>query len=365
MKPKYLSITSFPAVLIFIFLWPHCDSATDGMEGSNFEWSFSTPVSEKIDPVQLDSAFVAAENTGYMDALLVVQNGRLIRESYFNGYHEDDPHNVMSVSKSFLSVIAGVAHEMGYISNLDTAVLDYFPEYITPNMDNRKYDITLRHLLTMQMGIASESDNSYELYMELYNSDDWIAETLDLPLISAPGEAMHYNTFQTHLLSAVITRAAGCNTLKFARQHLFEKMKIDCDQWEKGPQGYYFGGNSMYFTPREMAVLGLLVLNRGLIDDEQLISEKWIDLMLTKTRPADAPAWGVLRDYNYGYLWWLGKINDFQLFMALGYGGQTVLVFPELDLIVVTTANENIMPDVDHERPILDIVSRYILPSLF
>ena len=72
----------------------------------------------------------------------------------------------------------------------------------------------------------------------------------------------------------------------------------------------------------------------------------------------------VLTNYNYGYLWWLGQINDYELYMALGYGGQTVLVFPELDLIVVSTAEEDISSDADQERPILEIVSEYILAAI-
>jgi len=85
---------------------------------------------------------------------------------------------------------------------------------------------------------------------------------------------------------------------------------------------------------------------------------------LTRTWTNNGTAWGPLTDYNYGYLWWLGKMNGYDLFMALGMGGQYIINFPDLDLIVVTTANKDISWDNDQELPILEIVSKYILEAI-
>lgn len=358
---KYLySILVFTTLLFIV----NCSDDPVSIVFDSYEWQISSPENQNINSLLLDSAFLEADDLGYVDGLLVIRNGYIAGEKYFNGFDKDTPHNNMSVSKSFLSLITGKAFELGYITDLDEKVLHSFPEYIYQGMDARKNNITIRHLLSMRMGIAPEADNNYALYNQLHNSSNWIKATIELPLIFNPGEKMRYNTFETHLLSAIITKKTGKSTLEFASEYVLNQMKINVDQWERDPQGYYFGGNSMYFTPREMAVLGLVYLNSGRLNGVQIVPEEWIELSLTKTIASDTPEWGVLKEYNYGYLWWLGKINGYKLYMALGYGGQFVLVFPELDLIVVATSNQNVYPDVDQERPVLEIVSKYILPAV-
>ena len=96
----------------------------------------------------------------------------------------------------------------------------------------------------------------------------------------------------------------------------------------------------------------------------QIVPKEWVDESLKKTWPNDALQWGALTNYNYGYLWWIGKMNGYNLFMAFGLGGQYIIVFPELNLIVVTTANKDISWDNQQEIPILDIVSKYVLTAV-
>ncbi|MQY79094.1 MAG: serine hydrolase, partial [Bacteroidetes bacterium] len=223
------------------------------------------------------------------------------------------------------------------------------------------------HLLTMRMGIKGEADDDYGVYWELYNSGNWIKETIESQLLNDPGEKMRYNTFQTHLLSAIITKATQQSTLDFAREVLFKSMKIDIDSWEQDPQGYYFGGNSMHFTPREIAVLGYLYLNNGRLSDMQILPIDWIELSLSPSTNKEHPnEWGAWKNYNYAYLWWLGQINEYDLFMGYGYGGQFVVVFPSINLIVVSTAKHQISPETStvQEWAIFDIIAKYVLPSI-
>lgn len=262
--------------------------------------------------------------------------------------------------------MTGIALHRGYIDSLEERVLAYFPEYAYPGMDPRKHDITIRHLLTMQMGMRGEAEDAYRVYRDLYYSDNWIRETIEAPLVYDPGERMSYNTFQTHLLSAIITRATHRSTRWFATAFLLDPINIDVDSWERDPQGYYFGGNSMHFTPREMAVLGLLYLNGGRLNDLQIVPSDWVELSLSPSTNFTHPnEWGAYRNYNYAYLWWLGQINECDLFMGYGYGGQLLIVFPDLNLIIVSTANHEADADAStaQEWAIFDIVSKYILPS--
>lgn len=355
-------------LLFFIFfLLIGCERDFTPYNPKSAIWNISSPEAQGMNSLLLNSAFNQAGQAGFIDGLLVIRNGFLIAERYFNGFNESTPHNIKSVSKSFLSAITGIALQQGYIDSLEEKMLDYFPEYVYPGMDARKYDITLRHLLTMRMGIRGEADDNYQVYWELYTSDNWIKKTIEAPLIDDPGAKMHYNTFQTHLLSGIITKATQRSTLKYAEAVLFNPMRIEIALWEQDPQGYYFGGNSMHFTPREMAVLGFLYLNYGRINGRQIIPADWIALTLSPTTDLPHPnEWGAFKNYNYAYLWWLGQINNYDMYMGYGYGGQFVVVFPSLNLIVVSTAKSEVDPDTStiQEWAIFDIIANYVLPSI-
>ena len=339
-----------------------CSGEPTRSQFETYTWDVATAEEQGFNPQILDSAFAQARQLGFVDGLLVIRNGRLVAERYYNGYTGSTPHNVMSVSKSFLSAMTGIALRERLIENIDVKVLPYFPEYIYPDIDERKYDISIRHLLSMRMGIESESSN----YWTIYNSDNWLKTTIELPLLSAPGERHRYNTFQTHLLSAIITKASGMDTKTFAETYLLDPMRISLYHWEQGPQGYYFGGNSMHFSPREMAVLGYLYLQDGMLDGTQIVPKEWVDFTLSPSTDNSSNQWGAFENYNYAYLWWLGQINGHDLFMGYGWGGQFVVVFPSLNLVVVSTADPYVDGETStiQEFAIFDIIADYILPAI-
>jgi len=305
----------------------------------------------------LDSAYLIAEDLGFVDALLVIKNGYLIAEKYYNGYGVDKPHQIWSCTKSFMSALIGIVIDKGFIESVDKEIMDYFPEYIYSGMDQRFFDITVRNLLTMRMGIDKEENN----LIPVVQTSDWIGETFKLPLLFDPGQRFSYNSLETHLLSAIITKVSGMSAKEFAASNLTGPMGIEIKEWYGDPMGNNTGGYDIYMSPRDMAVLGYLYQNDGKINGIQIVSKEWVDKSLEKTWTNNGTAWGALTDYNYGYLWWLGKMNDYDLFMAMGMGGQYIMNFPGLDMIVVTTANKDITWDNDQELPILDIVSKYIL----
>lgn len=326
----------------------------------NYPWETCDPESLGLDPQTLDSAFVHAKELGFVDCLLVVRYGCIAGERYYNGWKATSAHDVKSVSKSFLSALAGIAIEEGAIGGPWDSVLAYFPEYIYDGMEARKHGITIRHLLTMRMGIGDEDDTFERVIL----SSNWIREIIRLPLVDDPGARFRYNTVQTHLLSGVLTRGAGESLLAFANEFLFGPMNISIAEWTRDPQGYCFGGGEMWFTPRNMAALGLLYLNEGSLGGDQIVPAEWIDSSLVPTWSEDVPGTGPLKNYNYGFLWWLGEIGGQEIFMALGYAGQTVIVFPALDMIVVTTARTDTPAGVDQETAILGIVEDDILAAV-
>jgi CubicO group peptidase (beta-lactamase class C family) len=354
-------------LIFLVLLIAACSKEPGGPPFEPFIWESSTPLAEGMDPTVLDSAFILASDHGFVDGLLVVRNSKIVAEAYYNDYSKDRPHNIMSVSKSMLSAITGQVLYGQYGLELEDSMLDYFPQYNTAGLDPRKQDITIEHLLTMRMGILGEAENNYAVYSELYGSDNWIKNTIEYPLVNDPGERMRYNTFITHLLSGLITQVTGQGTDEFAADHLFTPMGIDLDSWEKDPQGICFGGNSMHVTPREMAVFGLLYLQDGVLRGERILPSARVEQSLSPSTSFTHPnEWGSWQNYNYARLWWLGQFAGYDSFMGYGYGGQFVIVFPELDLIVVSTAPNNVNPDTStiQEWAIFDLVTRYILPSI-
>jgi CubicO group peptidase (beta-lactamase class C family) len=355
---KIFQYVLFVTLIILI----SCSDEPVGPEYPSYGWSTSTPEAQGMNSHLIQQAFQQGENRGFVDCILIIRNGYLVAEKYYNGFGKDIPHNVMSVSKSFLSAMTGIALRDGHLDNLNEKALDHFPEYIYPNIDPRKYDITIRNLLMMRMGI----DHDQNVYNQVHNSSNWIKTTIDLPLIYDPGTRFCYNTFQTHLLSAIITKASGMSTMDFAKKYLLEEMNIDCTEWWQDPQGYYFGGNSMHFTPRNMARFGYLYMNKGKLDGKQIVPAEWVEESLTNYTNFSNSTWGDLDNVNYGYLWWLGEIKNNKVFLAIGHGGQFVINFLDLNLIVVTTADWQLGWDIadQHERSILSIVADYIVPAV-
>jgi len=347
----YLLLISYASTII---------SCTKSDDPYDFVWPVSTPSAEGLNEQMLDSAFWKADELGFVDALLVIKNGNLVAEEYYNGFNENMAHQIYSDTKSFMSVLIGIAFDNGLIKNLDKKIMEFFPEYAYPGMDSRFYDITIRHLLTMRMGI----DNKEKNLLTVVKTNDWIRETFKLPLLFDPGQKFSYNSLETHLLSAILTKVTGVTALQYAVENLTGPMGIEIIQWNHDPLGNNTGGYDIYMKPRDMAVLGYMYLNEGKINNNQIVSKEWVDASLTRTWMNNGKEWGPLTDYNYGYLWWLGKINGYNLFMAMGMGGQFIINFPDLDLTVVTTTNKDISWDNDQEIPTLKIISDYILKAL-
>lgn len=326
---------------------------------SPYHWPLSSPAAQGLDKSKIDAAYRKARELGSVDALLVIRNGYLVAEEYYNGNDRNDPHQLWSVTKSFLSALVGIALDKGLINDLDYKVMDYLPEYSYTGMNPRFNDITIRNLLAMRMGIDREQNN----LISVVTKDNWIRETFNLPLLYDPGTRFSYNSLQSLLLPAIITKASGMTASQFAEEYLTGPMGIDIFSWGSDPQGNTIGGYDLYMTPRQMAVLGYLYLSGGVIDGRRIISQEWIDLSWQKTNLNDG-SWGVLTEYNYGFHWWIGKMQGLDLYIAWGMGGQFIFCVPEHDLIVVVTSNPDISWDNDQEYPVLELVSDYILTAI-
>jgi CubicO group peptidase (beta-lactamase class C family) len=322
----------------------------------------SMPVAARRQPaapaaaaVSLDAAVTAAGELPRLHSLLVSRRGVLIVERYFNGARATRPANVKSVSKSLISTLVGIAIERRLLPGVREPISSFFPELLKA-ADQRKAHITIEDLLTMRAGLESTSSRNYGAWVL---SRNWVQFALNRPMLAAPGTTMDYSTGNTHLLSAILTRATGSSTWQFARQSLAEPLGFSLPQWPKDPQGIYFGGNDMLLTPRQMIAFGTLYLNHGRIGQRQLIPASWVEASLI---PRGRSQWS---DQQYGYGWWIREVAGHRAFHAWGYGGQFIFVVPDLDLVIATTSSTATGEERrGHRQTVLEVVERLIVPAI-
>lgn len=273
-------------------------------------------------------AIASGESMPRLHSILVSWDGELVLERYFNGHGPDGIENVKSVSKSLISALVGIAIEDGHIEGVDEPVARWFGEHIGD--DSAKQRITIGHLLSMQSGLETTSNRNFGAWVQ---SDDWVEFALEQPMRGRPGGRMIYSTGNTHLLSAILTKATGRSTLEFARDELAAPLGFHLSSWPRDPNGIYRGGNDMELTPRQMLAFGRLYLNGGRANGRQIVPSDWIE---ASWRPRVESRREAGRHYGYG--WWLRDMAGYRTPYAWGYGGQFILLVPELDLVVVTTS---------------------------
>ena len=319
-------------------------------------WRVSTLDAQGINSSILAEGLAQLAESPTRRSLILMRNGTIVYEQYFNGSSRVDSNNVASVSKSFLSALVGIALNEGYMLTVYDHVQDYLPAYFAAVTDPRLKDLRLRHLLTMTHGLAWRENDSQRL---LNRSPDWVEDILSLPLSNEPGAVFHYSTGASHVLSAVLTEATGMSTCEFAHRYLFEPLGIEAEFWGVDPQGYSTGGHSVSMTARELARFGQLFLNEGNWQGEQLVPGWWV--VASTTQQVE-----IGNNYaGYGYYWWLNRIAAFDMYSALGAGGQILHVIPALDFVMVTTHGFGVSPrDYSEESESYQFLWNYLIPAI-
>ena len=328
-------------------------------------WALSlpTPVSVAGNPspapsrkVVLDTAMAEASKLNRLHSLLISVRGETVLEQYFNGTKPTRLANIKSASKSVISALVGIALEQGKIPSVRQPITEYFPE-LKNEKDPLKRQITIEDLLTMQSGLETTSNRNYGAWVL---SSNWIRHALSRPMLSPPGTVMIYSTGNTHLLSAILTKATGKSTWQFAQESLAKPMGFALAQWPRDPQGIYFGGNDMSMTPRQMLAFGQMYLSGGKVNGTSVVPAQWVETSLTPRTVSRRQS-----DRFYGYGWWVRELAGHDTFYAWGYGGQFIFLVPSLDLVVaVTSASEPGAERRSHLGAIYGIVEDVIIPGV-
>ena len=288
-------------------------------------------------------------------AVLIARRGKLAFERYFKGPDEvpgyiygrrvenitfdvDTLHDMKSVSKSVASLAVGIAIDRGLIRSINEPIFSFFPE-LSDLRSPEKDRIQLVHALTMSMGLtwveatpATGDFNNDEARMNM--AGDPCRYVLGLAMTAPAGQKFFYNTGALRLVSAIIRKATGRPLDEFVRETLFAPLGMTSFEWSR-IKGDTDAGGGLRLRPRDMAKIGQLVLAGGRWNGRQVVSKAWIDASTSRKITATD-------GMDYGYLWWLGhaRHNERQVHWigALGRGGQSIRIVPELDFVVVVTA---------------------------
>jgi CubicO group peptidase (beta-lactamase class C family) len=326
-------------------------------------WAVAHASTQGVDTEALEAMMdaVLAGEFDVIDSIAIARGGDLVFDETLRTTLADNDadvgntvlalHAQFSVSKSITSLVVGIAIDEGHIAGVDVPYLGLFPYTAYANWDERKDDITLEHVLTMQLGLQwnesdppySSPDNQWNRFY--FNEHDFAKALLDLPMAADPGTEFAYNTAATVSLGQAVENSVPLALDDFGISKLFLPLGITEIEVTRTPTGLANGGGGFYLRTRDAAKFGQLLLNDGSWNGERIVSSEWLAASVT---PQTAIGWTNPDDWDwqvtgYGYQWWTGFYEQdaevVDTWVAWGYGGQWVVAMPSLDLVVAVNSN--------------------------
>jgi CubicO group peptidase (beta-lactamase class C family) len=344
-------------------------------------WTIASPESVGLDGARLCGiADRLKETEADVHAVVVARHGKLVFEQYFSGtdqpwgrpegaydFEASTKHDMRSASKSVVSLLVGIAIDRRLIASVDTPAIDFFPNYAELRSAGWEH-ITLRHLLTMSSGLRWDENRFWtdpaNDEPHLGSEPDPIRYVLSKPIAAPPDAIWVYNGGGTDLLGAIIERVSGKPLDAFAREYLFEPLKITDFEWKSYPRnGKISAAAGLRLRPRDAAKIGQLVLNDGAWNGRQVVPPDWIMKSIVPRFQARGYFGGL---FYYGFQWWMGRTlhgeRDVKWVAAMGWGGQRIFVVPEFDLVVMVTSGLYGKPR-EGMGP-LDTLNNFVIPSV-
>ncbi len=311
-------------------------------------------------------------NPLYIQDLLVARHGKLVLEEYFYGFDQDRLHDMRSASKTFATVLVGIARDHGATLGPDTPVYSLFPEYRPfSNWDERKGRLTVQNLMTMTSGYACDdadgSSPGQEGRMQSQREQpDWYKYTLDLPMARDPGgEHAIYCSASLNLVGGAVRNATRKWLPDFFEEYLARPLQIRSYAMNLMPTGEAYMGGGLYLRSRDELKLGQLYLSGGVWHGQRVVSEKWVKES-TAHHSSFSPVTDIDVGHEYGYGWHIHHLTAaqgvFRDYYAGGNGGQYVIVIPDLDMVVGINGG-SYGEAQKFFRWELEIVPQYLIPA--
>jgi CubicO group peptidase (beta-lactamase class C family) len=293
-----------------------------------------------IDPAAIESLYqeMAREPHHDLKAIVIVQNGRLASEHYFNGDSADALHDIRSATKSITSLLMGIAIQKGLVHSVNDSIALYLPGL--PRDGKEK--ISIKDLLNMRSGLDADDEDPSSPGDEdnLDKSSDWIHTIYAVPIKWAPGAHYNYCSINAFLTGAIVENATHMRLDEFARVNLLEPLGIENYRWRHVPIDRITGQGNLSITARDMAAIGELMLNGGTVNGTRLVDHAWITRSMTnQVSISDSDPYA---DF-YGYMWYtkaepLGS-GTIEVHFASGNGGNKIYIVPSLHMVVAITSS--------------------------
>lgn len=329
---------------------------------SGWEISKDNFDSNKIEALNRKIAEGRFEN---INGIVVIKEGQLLIEEYFNGEGRESLHDPRSVGKTVASTMMGIAIEEKHIKSEEVKLKEFYKLKSYKNYSPAKDGVTLKSLLTMSSGfLGDDSDyNSPGNEEFMYPTDDWVKFALDLPIQEdrVMGKDYTYFTAGVVVLGDIIHKSVPGGLVSYADKKLFSPLDITNYQWQYTPQGVGNTAGGIRLRALDFAKYGQLYKNKGKWNGKQIITEKWVDKSLSKHVDR-------LNDDNgfYGYLFWnkIYSVNgkDYEVYFCTGNGGNKIFIFKDIPFVIVITASAYNLPYA-HSN-VDKMMVEYILPAI-
>lgn len=304
----------------------------------------TTPEKQGISSRMLSDFFrdLAALQHTDIHQVMVLRNGAVIGECGYAPYRKEIWHIGHSLCKSITGMAIGFLIGEGRLS-LDDKVVKILESKKSLLAGMRQKNLTIEHLLTMSSGVNFRETG-------IVTGDDWVKGYLDASVTESPGTKFDYNSMNSYMLSAIVTEITGEPMDQYLMPRLFEPLGIEKFFWEACPKGITKGGWGLFLCPEDAAKLGQLYLDQGRWKGNQIVDEAWVRESVS--RKMDTPA--KMSDWGYGYQIWMGGRPGSFLFN--GMLGQNVIVYPDLNMVIVTNAGSN---ELFVKSKLMDVIQSY------
>ena len=275
-----------------------------------------------------------------MHHFMALRHGKVICECNFAPYPKGMWHITHSMCKSITGMAIGMLIEEEKLK-LDENIYDIFPDHINAFSKIFRPVITVENLLTMTSGITFNESG-------IVSGNDWLGSFLNASVNGKPGTEVQYNSLNTYVLSAIVTKRTGETLTEYLTPRLFGPLGITKYYWETCPKGITKGGWGLFLCAEDMAKLGQLYLQRGKWNGQQLVSEYWIEISTAQHLKTQNDT------YGYGYQLWMEQRPG--SFEYNGMLGQNVIIYPDMDMVLVTNAGNK---EMFQDCIMLNIIRKY------
>lgn len=275
-----------------------------------------------------------------MHHFMALRHGKVICECNFAPYPKGMWHITHSMCKSITGMAIGMLIEEEKLK-LDENIYDIFPDHINAFSKIFRPVITVENLLTMTSGVTFNESG-------IVSGNDWLGGFLNASVNGKPGTEFQYNSLNTYVLSAIVTKRTGETLTEYLTPRLFGPLGITKYYWETCPKGITKGGWGLFLCAEDMAKLGQLYLQRGKWNGQQLVSEYWIEISTARHLKTQNDT------YGYGYQLWMEQRPG--SFEYNGMLGQNVIIYPDMDMVLVTNAGNK---EMFQDCIMLNIIRKY------